>query len=396
MDDDYFDMLDADDYAPPGDGWDDDGTPEMLAPGGEPTSQDALHEALRQGPVMAGDWWDTELQLVEPAYFDVPGSKPLLYPGKSHAFIGEPGRGKTMLAQHALVQEAKAGRCCLFIDLEKGFDSWRERVRSLGATKEDAARMGYWRLTQGVSPRAVERIVTFGQHWGVQCVVIDSVGRAVTRAGLEENSNDHVRQWYDGAVEPLLRCGFTLLLIDHFKKPGEGGGFRGGSGSSRYAKGAGAKLDVIDGAAYGVQTITPFSREKAGRLKVVCAKDNNGARHEDQVACEVEVTPLEGGRIIEVKVGAARVSMTPEGDTRRTWYMEEVSRYLEKQDEPVTKDNVRGAIGRNKGYVTQALDTLVAEGFASEEAGKRNAKLISSVKAYRQDEDEKAGAGEPF
>jgi hypothetical protein len=398
MDDAYFDSLMTEEFAPP---IDDsviealESDIEMLAPGGEPTQQDALQEALRFGPVMAGDWWDTPLELVEPAFVPVPGGKPLLYPGKSHVFIGEPGRGKTMFAQHALVEEAAAGRCSIFIDLEKGFDSFRERVRALGATKDTAGRMGYWRLTRGLSAPAIDRIVQFAQEWGVQCVVIDSVGRALSRASLDENNNDHVRQWYDTVVEPMLRAGLTVVLIDHFKKPSEGGP-RGGSGHGRYAKGAGSKLDVIDGAAYGVTNISPFSRDKAGRMKVSCAKDNNGTRAEDEVVCEVEITPIDGGRTIEFKPTAPRVSHTPQGKIRRTWYMEEVSKFLEGQEGSVAKDTIRQAIGRNRGYVTSAIDTLVEEGFAAEEDGKRNSKQISSVKPYRMADDELATGDDPF
>lgn len=392
MDDTYFDPGIAEQYGPE-DGYldaEEESAIEMLAPGGEPTPQSALDAALATGPIMAGDWWDTPLQLVEPAFLQVPGGKALIYPGKSHSIVGEAGKGKSMLAQHLCVEEARAGRNSLFIDLEKGFDNFRERVRALGATREAARGLGYWRLTRGLTPRAVERIVEFTQRWGVQVVVIDSVGRALTRAGLEENSNTDVRLWYDGVVEPLMRAGVTPVLIDHFKKPGESGAPHG-----RFAKGAGAKLDVIDGAAYGVQTISPFSKDKQGKMKVVCQKDNNGTHAEGEVVAVVSVTPSPDGHIA-FEMGTQQVSHTPTGEVRRTWYMEEVSRYLEKQDGPVSKDNVRAALGRNKGYVTQAIDTLVAEGHLTEVPGKRNSKQLTSVKPYRQDEDDKAAASDPF
>jgi hypothetical protein len=110
MDDSYFDALMAEQYSPSLDhdliDDEEDGPPEMLAPGGEPTPQSALEAALATGPIIAGDWWDTPLQLVEPAFLQVPGGKPLIYPNKSHSIVGEPGKGKTMLGQYLCVQEA--------------------------------------------------------------------------------------------------------------------------------------------------------------------------------------------------------------------------------------------------------------------------------------------------
>lgn len=359
-------------------------SPEMAALGGEPTPI-TIDEALATGPVMAGDWWDAELVLATPEFLPVADGTPLLYPGKSHVFIGEPGRGKSMLGQYLLVQEAVAKRACLFIDLEKSFDAFRERIRALGATKEHAQHIGYWRLTRGITPRAMERIIAFCATWGVQCVVIDSVGRALSRAGLEENSNDHVRAWYDQVVEPLLRAGLTVVLIDHYRKP-DGGG-RGGSPStaSRYAKGAGAKMDVIDGAAYGVQTIAAFSRAKAGSAKVLVAKDNNGTRAEDETAAEMHVTPHDDGTIT-LELRKPVDSVGPDGEFRPTHLMGRLSDALVEAGAAVARTALLNSVEGRTEYLTKALNSLIADGFAKQEKVGRS-EMVSLIKPYGEDDD---------
>jgi hypothetical protein len=386
--------IDVDDVLP----FDDDGAPVMAAPGGTPAPKSALDDALARGPVMAGDWWDTEFEVIEPTLFQVDGAKPLLYPGKSHVFIGEPGRGKSLLGQRLLVELATQDRASLFIDLEKKFEDFRDRIRALGATKPLAQRTGYWRLNGALTPPALKSIIGFCDEWRVSVVVIDSVGRALSRAGLDENNNDDVRRWYDGAVEPLLRAGLTVVLIDHYKKPaGDGGRFGGSpSAASRYAKGAGAKMDVIDGAAYGVETAVPFSRDKAGLIRIVTAKDNNGTRHEGSVAAEARVVPSDGGRRIEVTlVPPEPLPTNTDGTPRWTAIMEQVSRFVEGASTPPSRSKVEAGVNGGATGVRSAIDTLLSEGFLVATDGPRGAKLLTSVRQYRKDADPVTGQGRP-
>jgi hypothetical protein len=347
---------------------------------------------------MASDFWDTELVVAKLVYLPVEGSDlPLIYRGKSHAFIGEPGRGKSMLLQHLHVKEAAAGRCSLFIDLEKDFGHFRERIRALGATKESAARIGYWRLSGAITRESLDAIAGFARQWGVEVVTLDSVGRALSRAGLTENDNDHVRTWFDGVVAPMERGGLTVVLVDHMKKPDDSRGNRGGSPSAagRYAKGAGAKLDVITGAAYGVSFTKPFSRSKPGMATLVTAKDNNGSRHEGEIAAEVSVTPSDEGRSIEMVLRAVVQPVNDAGEFRPTFYMQKVSEHLAKAAEPVSISSIKRALGGKSEWVGIAVERLVDEGFATQEPGPRGAKLITHVRAFEQNGEEQQN-GNPF
>ena len=366
-----------------------DKLPSMVAEGGTPTDKEALEAALASGPIMAGDFWDLEMTIEKPVYMPVQGSDlPLVYRGKSHAFMGEPGRGKSMIAQMLHVTEAQQGRCSLFIDLEKSFPDFRARIRALGATRETAGLIGYWRANGALSSTALAAIAAFAKQWGVEVVTIDSVGRALSRAGLIENDNDHVRSWYDRVADPMVAAGLTPILIDHVKKPGETGGRPGGaSPASRYAKGAGAKLDVITGAAYGIEFVTPFSQHKPGLAKIITAKDNNGARHEGEVAAQVHVTPSDGGAKIDMLLKAPPESVSADGKSRPTAYMEKVSRLLETVAEPLSISRIKKEVGGKSEWVGVAVERLADEGFVSSAPGARNAKLISGVKVFRAEDE---------
>jgi hypothetical protein len=71
--------------------------------------------------------------------------------------------------------------------------------------------------------------------------------------------------------------------------------------------------------------------------------------------------------------------------------MEKVSRYLETQTEPVSRNNIESNVSGKALYVRDALDTLVSEGYARETEGPRHganiSRLYTSLNTYREAED---------
>lgn len=352
------------------------------------TTQEAAREALRQGPVIISDWWSMDITPITPKmlpFSNAEGDEGLFYAAKINAIVGEPGRGKSMLAQLACLEEARAGRTALFIDLEKDLESFVERMRALGATREDATRIGYWRLHNAFSDETMRRIRAFVDSKVVGLVVIDSVGRAISRAGLDENNNNDVRVWYDRVPEQMLRWGCTALLVDHTTKPQQG--FK-----SRYQKGAGAKLDAITGVSIVLDFASEFSREKEGFAKAIVAKDNNGWHTEGHTVAEIRVTPENNGSIIHMAVLKPSASASAAGGDksfRPTMLMERMCQWLEKMGQPVSWTAAREApVGSkggkaNKTALDSALVLLRDEGYISWPKGKP----IELVKPYLQTND---------
>jgi KaiC/GvpD/RAD55 family RecA-like ATPase len=366
-----------------------DTEPTMLAaPEMAETSQEKAREALRQGPVIVGDWWSMDFTPDVPKvlpFSNGDGEEGLFYAAKINAIVGEPGRGKSMLAQFACLAEARAGRTALFIDLEKDLSHFVERMRALGATREDAQRIGYWRLHNAFTDETLRRIRSFADSHVVGLVVIDSVGRAVSRAGLDENNNNDVRTWYDQVPEQVVRWGCTALLVDHTTKPQKGF-------SSRYQKGAGAKLDAITGVSVLLEFASSFSRDKEGFAKAIVAKDNNGWYAEGTTVAEVRVSPEENGKVIHLAVtkpSAAASEAGEEKSFRPTVLMERMTEWLAKMGQPVSWTSAREApIGvrggkANKTALDAALVLLRDEGYISWPKGKP----IELIKTYSQAND---------
>ncbi len=367
------------------------GAPELLEAAGITTrpKEDDAQKALREGPIVTGSWWDVKHEPIHPTMLEVDGGNPLIYPGMSHVFIGEPGRGKSMIGQWLCLSEARAGRTALFLDLEKNLPHFIERLKAMGCTREEAQRIGYWRLTKSITAEALERIKAFVDANTIGVVVLDSVGRSISRSNingknLDENNNNDVRLWFDLQVDPWMRWGCTPVLIDHTVKPSQH------SNDSRYAKGAGAKLDVISGAAYMVKFAAPFSKEKEGMAKIYVAKDNNGDRAEGQLAAEMHVTPRDEGTRIEIKL--TMPEQKSGDDWRPTVLMARISEWVEKMAQPLSWRAVReapvGAKGGkgSKTHIDAALRILRDEGYIDWPQGGK----ITHVKSYHQEDDPKS------
>lgn len=63
--------------------------------------------------------------------------------------------------------------------------------------------------------------------------------------------------------------------------------------------------------------------------------------------------------------------------------MERVSRWLEAQPAPVSRNALESGVGGNRARLREALVLLVAEGYVATERGARNATLARSIRPYR-------------
>ena len=68
--------------------------------------------------------------------------------------------------------------------------------------------------------------------------------------------------------------------------------------------------------------------------------------------------------------------------------MERVSRYLELQSGPVSKNQVEQDVKGSGPGIRTALHVLAAEGYIETTTGARNALLVTSRKPYREEAEE--------
>lgn len=192
----------------------------------------------------------------------------ILYPQAINAVIGEPGLGKSFLAVAACVKQIRRERKVIVLDFEDSPATWIDRFFCLGLRSADLAGIEYLRpLTMPCDADLawLGRLVT---AFGDPLVVVDSVPEALSMAGLDENAATDVSRWFQLLPRPLARAGAMVLVVDHVTKATENRG--------RWARGSGAKLAAIDGAAYTLETVEPFSRQRSGISTLRVGKDRHG------------------------------------------------------------------------------------------------------------------------
>jgi hypothetical protein len=131
-----------------------------------------------------------------------------------------------------------------------------------------------------------------------------------------------------------------------------------------------------------MKKLEPLVRGGRGRARIEVHKDRPG--HLER--------PSPGVLVLETTSTAITWRIEPdesrgaEGEFRPTNLMEKVSRWLELQSEPQSRNQIESAnLGRAE-YVRVAIDRLVEEGYASEFSGARGARLVRLERAFRESE----------
>ena len=234
-----------------------------------------------------------DLDLPEPGCLYRTDGRGLFYAGSVNYAAGEPGQGKSILAQLTAVAELNAGRPVVILDFEDTAGRTAARLKALGATTAHLDQVAYAAdpTTRHTIAGTIARV-----HDGARLVVIDGVAAAMTAHDLSEDDAGDLNRWWDSVPGPIAAAGATVLAVDHVTKAREGRGL--------WPRGSGAKKARIDGAAYMVETTTPFSRTRPGRIKLTLAKDRHGGLDVAVTECAatVYIEPHDGGRYIRTEV----------------------------------------------------------------------------------------------
>lgn len=225
-----------------------------------------LHRAFR--PVHLGSLVSSGVKAPE-----FIGPEKLLYRGGLHCIAGAPDCGKTTLALYWAVSLLAAGQRVAFFDEEGGQEIIAEKLISLGASPLDMENLIYVPFPGKMwDDPDIDSLLEFIEESQPDMVLWDSSAAFLARAGLDENSAPAVTNWWSRVLMPLARdLNAAVLVIDHDTKSSE---------SSRYARGSGAKLAVLD-VQFKVEIVTPFSRVQSGELKFHVSKDRRGWLYRD-------------------------------------------------------------------------------------------------------------------
>jgi hypothetical protein len=192
----------------------------------------------------------------------------ILYKGMVHAWHGEPGAGKTLLALWAALRVMRDGRPVLYLDEEGSARTVAERMAGMEADPGLLDKFFHYFQSPGVtlSRESVSSMLFTAMEVGPALVVFDSWVDFLALNGLNENDSVDVTRWVLTVAYPLRELGAAILLLDHVNKDGSG---KGGRGSS-------AKLAKLD-AGYKLVKNADYDRQGMGKVTLTRDKDRPAA-----------------------------------------------------------------------------------------------------------------------
>jgi len=314
----------------------------------------------------------------------------LFYAGETHQIFGEPGSGKSLVAQAVAVEVLQAGGRVCYLDFESRATSVLARLRALGATVEQIrAGLDYIRPHHGLT--AVPDIRAYRDVLArtYALAIIDGVTEAMSLVSGHVNGppdkpvSDFNRQLSRALADST---GAAVVMIDHVTKSKDTRG--------RYGYGSQHKLGVTRGTSFAVSALQLPMPGRIGRVELRLTKDNegglgphcgpviNGAQH--AATFTFDASGEDGQTTVRVQApsaeGEARAPFRP------TVKMEQASRALEDTGEDMSQVSITSSIGGNKEAGIAAITVLVSEGYVHRYARGRAA-MHRSLKPYRQTQD---------
>lgn len=306
----------------------------------------------------------------------------LFYSGRINMLFGDSGGGKTWLALFIVGELMRQGRDAIFIDYEDHPKSQICRLEQMGVPRDTILQhLIYFQPSERWTKTSERNITEACVGRDVAIAILDSTGEALSVDGVQPNSDDEVAKWFRGCARFLANnLGAAVVLLDHVVKSKES------SRNSDFAAGSHRKRAAVNGAAYFLEVISAPSRDSDGSFRLNTKKCRFGWRKHGTVACEVSMKNDPNFDINFTVSAPTEIQRTASGKPKFTWYMQQVSEFLESQTEPQSKAKIVAGVKRNDRLTSTAIATLVELGYARSVAGPRGAHLISIIKPYRQDE----------
>jgi hypothetical protein len=322
-------------------------------------------EPINLAPVFSG-----EVTRPEPTILRRDDGKGLFYRNAINSVHSDSGDGKSFVMLLGCQQEIEAGRHVIWIDLEDNPSTIADRFNDLGVDPEVVLeRFHYHQPTEPFTTGAVQKIVNEAIEYDASLIVIDSLGEAFGLEGINEDRDNEVGPWLRRVARALAEVAATSP-VDHSTKAGDNPLFPSGSKRKRAA---------ITGASYLLKAVKPLSRDKGGRLSLICAKDRHGHYKRGEVAAVVDFHRYEDGGL-SVKV------WPPDDDTENPlkqlwWLAKSAVEVAQQAGRPLTKRELMGRMpqGRTEKKLA-AVDYAIGENALRTDNGPRGSVLHSYVK----------------
>jgi hypothetical protein len=187
----------------------------------------------------------------------------VIYEGRAHALMGEPGDGKTLVMLGFAVQVMKVGLTVAWFDEENGPTVIAARLVALGAAADEVREyFAYYPYTEPTLADADDLAEEMAMLEPA-LVVFDSGADMYVASGLNENDNMDMTEWARAFSQRLSRAlGIASVVLEHVTKKGD----------DSYQRGAGAKKAKVD-ASWRLEVLSPFDHETVGEVELTRKKD---------------------------------------------------------------------------------------------------------------------------
>lgn len=292
----------------------------------------------------------------------------ILYAGARHVLSGPPEATKTLLAYVLALAELRAGGVVAIVDFEMGPSGARTLLDDLDATLDEISAIMFFEPTTVPTIQDIQTIVDAG----VTLAIIDAAAGAYDVSDLDDNARKDAEKFARAWIRPLWQHGITSLLIDHVTKNVEA--------RSRYAIGSERKLGQAD-VHLGLEVIgEPLHRGSTGHVKVRVHKDRRGHLERPYVA-ELHLESDPDTHRITTTVKPAEPATSTDG-FRPTVLMQRVAGYLAEHGSSSRKTIEQAKLGKQAKFVRDAIDALIADGYATETIGARGARITTLLRPY--------------
>lgn len=282
----------------------------------------------------------------------------LIYAGKMHMLQAEPSSGKSWIALATAMEVLDAGGSVVYLDYEDAAKGILGRLLALGADPDAVReRFRYAQIVGGFGVPERTELFALLADLNADLVVIDGVAEALTRDGLSEDSATDYVSWIEKLPRPVAKTGAAVLLLDHVAKDPEARG--------RWARGTGAKLGAIDGAAYHVKVASAFSRRRAGIVRLIIAKDRpGGVGSIGETAAIGHVEPHADGVRVVIRLEPDTGERSIADKWKPSILMRRVSEELARSGQPMMAKTLRSLVHSEKPkLLEEAIGRLEQEGY---------------------------------
>lgn len=307
----------------------------------------------------------------------------LFYAGKVNGVFGDPEAAKTWLAQIAGIEALNSGGTFAMIDVDhNGQDHTTARLLLLGARPEhiaDPDRFRYYEPEDAEQLRAAVDDIT---NRAPDVLLVDSLGEIFPMLGVNTNDGDEISTAMRLVCTRPANAGSCVITIDHLPKGAD-------ARATGYAIGSIAKKRMIRGSYIRAEVRQQPVPGGIGRVTLRIEKDTAGELRKSSGGGYAGTLTLDStlDHTTTWSIGREEAPKNDDGSFRPTALMEQISRYIETNDQCTFTEIKDAVVGKDK-WLRTAIELLLTEGFISRLDGARRAKLHHSIAQYREAEDD--------